>query len=151
MTEDNGQLLLFADETEIKPPYTAEQLPYFETPGNDGERLMNIQRDFLLYNSEKSWRDLWTLTLTVAGRIIEAERRNKGLYLSADDKADKQLAATEYLLRRYKKNRGYFVRKNFISAIKHSVRHAIYYQSQGDKLVDFVAIESMESIPCDNF
>lgn len=77
--EQNGQLLLFAEETEPEttPAYTAETLPYFPEPCTDGERLMNAQYDYLLFSSAKAWRELWTLTLTVAGRIIEAERKKK--------------------------------------------------------------------------
>ncbi len=124
--EQNGQLLLFAEETEAEhePAYTAEMLPYFPDPSTDGERLMNAQYDFLLFNSAKAWSELWTLTLTVAGRIIEAERKKNGFYLSADERADKQMEAAEYLLRRYRTRYGYHVRRNFISAIKQSVYHA---------------------------
>ena len=146
-TDENGQLLLFADETEPTPEYSAEMLPYFPEPCTDGERLMNAQYDYLLFNSAKAWRELWTLTLTVAGRIIEAERKKNGFYLSADEKADKQMEAAEYLLRRYKTKRGYFVRAGFINAIRHSVQHALYYRTESEKLIDFIAIEKMEHIP----
>ena len=145
--DENGQLLLFADETEPTPEYSAEMLPHFPEPCTDGERLMNAQYDFLLFNSAKAWRELWTLTLTVAGRIIEAERKKNGFYLSADEKADKQMEAAEYLLRRYKTKRGYFVRAGFINAIRHSVQHALYYRTESEKLIDFIAIEKMEHIP----
>ena len=93
--DENGQLLLFADapKPEHEPAYSAKMLPYFPEPSTDGERLMNAQYDFLLFNSAESWRELWTLTLTVAGRIIEAERKKNGFYLSADEKADKQMEA----------------------------------------------------------
>ena len=147
--EQNGQLLLFAEETEPEhePAYTAEMLPYFPEPSTDGERLMNAQYDFLLFNSAKAWRELWTLTLTVAGRIIEAERKKNGFYLSADERADKQMEAAEYLLRRYKTKRGYFVRAGFINAIRHSVLHALYYRTESEKLIDFIATEKIEIIP----
>ena len=108
---------------------------------------MNAQYDYLLFNSAESWRELWTLTLTVAGRIIEAERKKKGFYLSADERADKQMEAAEYLLRRYKTKRGYYIRAGFINAIRHSVLHALYYRTESEKLIDFIAIEKMEHIP----
>ncbi|MGP1459924.1 MAG: hypothetical protein ACTTKL_11580 [Treponema sp.] len=150
--EQNGQLLLFADDdANAAPEYTAETLPYFDNPSDDGERLMNAQHDFLLFNSEKAWRELWTLTVTVAGRIISAERQKNKFYLSADEKADKQMEAAEYLLRRYRTRCGYFIRANFISAVKQSVYHALYYRNEGEKLVDFIAIEKMENIPYNNF
>ena len=108
---------------------------------------MTAQHDFLLLNSRAAWQELWTLTITVAGRAIAAERKKKKFYLSADDKADKQIDTAEYLLRRYKTIRGYFVRGNFIAAIIDSVRHVLYYQSESDKLVDFVAVEKLETMP----
>ena len=145
--DENGQLLLFADETEPTPAYSAKMLPYFSEPCTDGERLMNAQYDYLLFNSAESWRELWTLTLTVAGRIIEAERKKNGFYLSADERADKQMEAAEYLLRRYKTKRGYYIRAGFINAIRHSVLHALYYRTESEKLIDFIAIEKMEHIP----
>ena len=149
----NEQLSLFADahesehEPEHEPAYTAEMLPYFPEPSTDGERLMNAQYDFLLFNSAKAWRELWTLTLTVAGRIIEAERKKNGFYLSADERADKQMEAAEYLLRRYKTKRGYFVRTGFINSIRHSVLHALYYRTESEKLIDFITTEKIEIIP----
>ncbi len=152
----NEQLSLFADahesehesehEPEHEPAYTAEMLPYFPEPSTDGERLMNAQYDFLLFNSAKAWRELWTLTLTVAGRIIETERKKNGFYLSADERADKQMEAAEYLLRRYRTRYGYHVRRNFISAIKQSVYHALYYRSANDKAITFIALDTLEAV-----
>lgn len=142
---ENGQLLLLE---ESPYSYESENLPFYENPETDEQRLMTAQHDFLLLNSRAAWQELWTLTITVAGRAIAAERKKKKkFYLSADDKADKQIDAAEYLLRRYKTIRGYFVRGNFIAAIIDSVRHVLYYQSESDKLVDFVAIEKLETMP----
>lgn len=141
---NNGQLLLLE---ESPYSYESENLPFYENPETDEQRLMTAQHDFLLFNSAKAWQELWTLTITVAGRAIAAERKKKKFYLSADDKADKQIDAAEYLLRRYKTIRGYFVRGNFIAAIIDSVRHVLYYQSESDKLVDFVSIEKLETMP----
>ncbi|MGP1368050.1 MAG: hypothetical protein ACTTKX_02165 [Treponema sp.] len=141
---NNGQLLLLE---EAPYSYEGEDLPFYENPETDEQRLMTAQHDFLLFNSTKAWQELWTLTITVAGRAIAAERKKKKFYLSADDKADKQIDAAEYLLRRYKTIRGYFVRGNFIAAIIDSVRHVLYYQSESDKLVDFVSIEKLETMP----
>ena len=147
---ENGQLLLFVEETEAEPEhepaYTAEMLPYFPEPSTDGERLINAQYDFLLFNSAKAWRELWMLTLTVAGRIIEAERKKNGFYLSADERADKQMEAAEYLLRRYKTKRGYFVRAGFINAIRHSVLHALYYRTESEKAITFIALDTLEAV-----
>ena len=139
-----GQLLLFEEE-----PYRYEKdaLPYFENPKTVGERLMNAQHDFLLYGDGKAWQELWMLTMKVAGCMIKAEQLKKKFYLSADDKADRQMAATEYLLRRYRTRRGYYIRTGFIGAIRNSVQHALYYRSESDKLVDFVASEDVELIP----
>lgn len=141
---NNGQLLLLE---EAPYSYESEDLPFYENPETDEQRLMTAQHDFLLFNSTKAWQELWTLTITVAGRAIAAERKKKKFYFSADDKVDKQIDAAEYLLRRYKTIRGYFVRGNFIAAIIDSVRHVLYYQSESDKLVDFVAIEKLETMP----
>lgn len=151
MNDANGQLLLFEDTIDELAPYAGVQLPYYAHPVHDGQRLMNYQHDYLLFNSTESWHQLWTLTLTVAGRIIEAERRKKGFYLSADEKADKQTEAAEYLLRRYRTRRGYYIRTGFIAAIRHSVQHALYYRNLTEQLTDYVSIEHMERIPDERY
>ena len=71
---ENGQLLLLE---EAPYPYESENLPFYENPETDEQRLMTAQHDYLLLNSRAAWQELWTLTITVAGRAIAAERKKK--------------------------------------------------------------------------
>lgn len=117
------------------------ELPFFNNPKNDNEKLINLQYMFLARNDKKAQAELWLKSTEIAKKLIKKERKEKAFFLDPDDLDDKALEAVEYVMRRYGKkteNDCWCVRTNYISAIFNGVRHALYYRSKSDELYDRV-------------
>lgn len=105
-------------------------IPYFDNPQNDNEMLFNYQYEYIKNNSEKAWGDLITLSFKVTKRLVWLWMKKNKLHLDAIEQDEKTSIAVEYVLRRYKKNIGYCINKNFISALKEGVKHAMLYTTK---------------------
>lgn len=126
------------------PLYT-EEPPYFPHPGNDNERLMNFQHDWIVKQDQKAWSGLWALVTDIAGKMARLRMREKGKRLDSEAVHDIAYDAAMYLLNRYQYYRQeygkeYVIRKSYTSAIFNAVQHACDYANKGEKLVDFVDI-----------
>ena len=108
-------------------------LKYFENPENDNARLFNLQKEYIETRSDAKYWELWQLTAKVAERIIRKTVTRRGLIWADDEINDKVSDTCLYLLRRFKSNKFYYIKINFIEAIKDSIRHALDYQNKIDK------------------
>jgi hypothetical protein len=110
-----------------------DSLPYFPTPQNDNEKMLNFQKE-LLSGSRRAEKELWTLAIKVAERMVRKEAKEHQKILDPEEVYDKAMEAVEYVLRRYRKTyrdgRLYAVTKNYISAIYNGVRHAMWIDWQ---------------------
>ena len=91
-------------------------LPYIADPKTDSDRLINLQYRYLL-GDETAWPELWQMSIKVAERIVRSVCRKRKIRPDADYLDDCTMNAVEYVLRRYKTRKGYFVRKNFFDAL----------------------------------
>lgn len=143
-TDNNNIGLLFSlDELEKcdtrpkpkpKPKIKKMDLKYFNNPINDNEILFNLQKKYIETKSDAVYWELWQRTAIVAKRIIIKIIRAKGLIWADDEINDKVSETCLYLLRRYKTRPNYYVKINFIKAIKESAIHAVFYQNSFDKM-----------------
>lgn len=108
-------------------------LPYFDNPQNDNERLLNYQYEYLKNNDNKAWGELITLAFIVAKRLVWKWMKVKKIALDDIEQDEKTSIAVEYVLRRYKTHVGYYIEKNYISALKDGVRHAMLYVTKLDR------------------
>lgn len=140
INQNNAPSLFTLEELEQcdTRPKKEQVLKYFENPKNDNEKLFNLQWEFITYNQESTYWQLWALTSEVAERIIKKILRKRGIEFAPDEIAEKVDLTCDYLLRRYKTTKGYFISTNFIIAIKDSVRHAIDYRTEIDKNTKFL-------------
>ena len=113
-----------------------DNLPYFSHPKDDNERLLNYQHDMLVSHSKSAEEKLWLLSLKVTEAYIKTEMRKQGFRLSHDEIEDKKIAAVEYVLRRFSKTQGYFIKDSFTSALWHGMQHALWYRTKADKALD---------------
>lgn len=75
-------------------------------------------------------------SISLAGAFIRKEMKKKGFFLSREEIEDKKLDAVEYVLRRFKGDKQYFIKESFTSAIYFGVEHALYYRNKSQALVD---------------
>lgn len=107
-------------------------LPYFQEPKDDNQRLLNYQHDWLANGDEKAKTRLWVLAEKVALRMIKAQEKRRGFRLDPEQRKDKAMDALVYVFRRYKY--GWYVTGAFLQAIKCGVVHALYYRTKADDL-----------------
>ncbi|MCQ2387872.1 MAG: hypothetical protein MJ066_05470 [Clostridia bacterium] len=145
VTETNPEPLLFSLEelekcdTRPKPPEPPKpKLKYFPNPENDNALLFNLQKEYIETGDEAKYWELWQLTAKVAERIIRKIVIRRALVWADDEINDKVSDTCLYLLRRYKTRKNYYIKDNFIIAIKDSIRHALDYQNSIDKATFYI-------------
>ncbi len=103
---------------------------------NDNEKLLRLQEEYLKTKSQESWNELFLLSLSVCRKIVVSEFIKNKIMFTQEDLYNYAVDACIYVLRRYRSQcytkqklavKNYYVKKNFISALKYGVRHALYY------------------------
>lgn len=137
-----GELLLrFDSDGRIVP---TEELPHFDNPRNDNERLLNYQYDWLVHQDPEAWEKLWLLSCAVARRMITSMAKKKGFRLSAASLHDKVENAVIYVLRRY--DYGWYVKKAYLKAIKEAVVHSLWYRTKAQRMETLMDDETISRI-----
>ncbi len=148
MRKSCGQLL-FDFGTGTGGERLEDVLPHYDNPATDNQRLLNMQYDYLVHGSGEAWEGLWSLSYSVACRLVRNMASRHRLRLGECDVMDKAQGAVEYVLRRYAPDRcggrQYFVRKNFVSQLRGGVLHSLFYRTKGDALVDFWDSDSINA------
>lgn len=120
--------------------YQSAEIPNFENPQTDNEKLISLQYQYLKNNDTSAEKEFFLLAYKVMKQILWSEMKKKKLpYLNKEQQEETVNNAFEYVFRRYKKDKGYIVQKNFISVLKCGIRHALQYTRMAD------AEESLDS------
>lgn len=131
-------------EADRKPKADLKRFP---EPKNDNDRLFNLQAEFYDRDCDDTifWQ-MWTLAEKVCERIIKKKTRSSRHKYDRDELDEKKSIAVEYVMRRFKYETGYCVTSNWIVALEQGVKHALEYQTEAQKIVDYVPIESLSNI-----
>lgn len=134
LTQENAEIAEEKKQVAIIEARKTMELPYFPEPKNDNELLFNYQHDFIKYDDQEAWGKLLMLSSVVTKRLLWkwlSEHPKEFLDDIAQD--EKTSIAVLYVLRRYKENVGWYVKKNFIGALKSGVLHAMRYTTKIEK------------------
>lgn len=142
----NKRIQEVGKETTQQTIESAVNLPHFDDPQNDNERLLNYQYDFLVNGSQEAWRNLWELTSATAGRMLAHGCKQRNIHFSKEQWEDKRAEAVMYLLRRYRTRPGYRIEADFPLHIWYAVKHVLDYKRKCDGLVDFVSEKELTAI-----
>ena len=142
----NKQIQEVGKKTARQTVESAVNLPYFNSPQNDNERLLNYQYDFLVNGSHEAWGNLWKLTEAIAGRMLAHSCKLRNVHFSHEEWEDKRAEAVLYLLRRYRTRPGYRIEANFPLHIWYAVRHVLDYKRKCDGLVYYVSGAELDAI-----
>ena len=133
-----------------KQATTPQDLPYFDRPQDDNQRLLNCQYKWLVYGDKKAETELWLLTQKVARRMVKGIIARRHLRFSGAQVKERIDNAVFYVLRRFKdesgKLTGYAIRKAFLLAIKCGVIHAMDYTTFADKRETYADVESVRKM-----
>jgi len=132
---ENQQIKQIQHEKDVKEAQKLMNLPYFQNPKGDNQVLLNLQHDYIKNGDTEAWGKLLTLAYEVSKRLIwQWLREHRDVFLDEIAQEEKASIAMEYVLRRYSKNVGWYVDKNFIGALKGGVMHAMSYTSKIEEM-----------------
>ena len=124
--------------------YNSQDLPYFENPGNDSEKLFNLQFKYLKNGDEEARRELYLLSYEIMRRLLWSRMKKGGMGWLDKERQDEIVAdAFWYVFRRYERGVGYVVTKSFISVLKGGIKHALEYTTKKDEEVSLTGIKNI--------
>src|SRR5574344_29933 len=115
-------------------------LPYFDTPKSDNQRLLNYQYEYKIKGDTAAINRMYALGCKIALNSINAQSgKNPHIaHMSDDKKEEKAHNAITYIIERYLRVKGFLIRESFTSYLYLRVQHELFYQRKVDKIVDFV-------------
>jgi hypothetical protein len=142
--EMNQEFLQKKEQEARQAFYDTVELPYFENPQNDSEKLFSLQYKYLKERDEKARQDLYILAYEIMKRILWARMKKGGLgWLDEEQQNEIVGDAFLYVFRRYERGIGYTVNKSFISVLKCGVKHALEYTTMKDKEQSLTGIKNI--------
>ena len=120
--------------TEKKP-----DLPHFEKPKNDNEKLLNYQWEYKEKLNKKALNAMYNLGYKTALKYIgsEAKKNRHIAELDSSEKEEKAHNAITYIITRYFKISDFAITKSFTAYLYLRVKHELFYTRKIDKIVHF--------------
>ena len=144
--QENQRLVDEQKEAARRDFYQLQDLPYFENPQNDSEKLFNLQYKYLKNGDEKARKELYTLSYEIMRRLLWRRMKKGGMGWLDEERQNEIVAdAFVYVFRRYERNMGYVVTKSFISVLKGGVKHAVEYTTMKDREESLTGIKNLTS------
>lgn len=120
------------------------ELPYFENPENDSERLFNMQFRYLKNGDEEARKELHLLAYRIMKRLLWQRMKKGGMSWLDEERQNEIISdAFLYVFRRYEKGEGYAVTKSFISVLKNGIRHAADYTTMKDSEMSLEEVKNI--------
>ena len=124
--------------------YNSQNLPYFDNPMTDSEKLFNLQYKYLKNGDEAARKELYLLSYEILRRLLWRRMKKGGLGWLDEEKQNEVIGdAFLYVFRRYERGVGYVVTKNFISVLKGGMKHALEYTTMKDQEVSLTGIKNI--------
>lgn len=124
--------------------YNSQDLPWFENPGNDSEKLFNLQFRYLKNGDEGARKELYLLSYEIMRRLLWSRMKKGGMGWLDKERQDEIVAdAFWYVFRRYERGVGYVVTKSFISVLKNGIKHALEYTTMKDEEISLTGIKNI--------
>lgn len=142
--EENKKLRLLKLEQLRQDYYKTVDLPYFDAPKDDNEKLLSYQFLYLKNGDENARNQLHLLAYKILQRILWKEMKTGG-YKWLDEEKQMEILqdAFLYIFRRYDKDKGYVVKKNYISVLKGGIKHALTYTTMQSKEISLDGVKNI--------
>lgn len=140
----NQQIVAEAEAQARQEFYDAVEIPYFEHPQDDSEKLFNLQYKYLKNGDEAARAELFELGYEIMRRILWRAMKKGGLgWLDEEQQNEIVADAFLYVFRRYERGMGYVVTTSFISVLKNGIKHALEYTTMKDKEMSLTGIKNI--------
>lgn len=144
ITAENRRFVAEQEKANRAKFYRVVELPYFEAPKNDSEKLFNLQFRYLKNGDEAARKELYLLSYEIMRRLLWRRMKKGGLgWLDKESQNEIVSDAFLYVFRRYEKGEGYAVTKSFISVLKSGIRHAVDYTTMKDSEISLNGIKNI--------
>lgn len=141
---ENRRFLAEKEKAERSRFYSSAELPYFENPANDSERLFNLQFRYLKNGDEEARKELHLLSWRIMKRLLWQRMKKGGMGWLDEERQNEIISdAFVYVFRRYEKGEGYAVTKSFISVLKNGIRHAAGYTTMKDSEISLDDVKNI--------
>lgn len=112
-----------------------DDLPFFEKPENDNQRLMNLQFEYYHGRTEKL-DEMFLLLLEIARKIISKEAKEKKLIFSMDHKEELAIDSVSLVIEQILKNK-LKIKANWLAYLYLQVKKTMYSKTKARKLEDY--------------
>ena len=142
------QLLLF-DLPDDKEKIDPAELPYFENPKNDNERLFNLQRKY--YEGDKNaLAKMYAILEKIAPRLVNIESKSRQLILPKSYMRDKGIEAVMIFVEGVLKKE-LVIKKSFIAYLRLQVLRVMFYHTKSHGFEKWLTENNVNLFSLDQF
>ena len=140
------QLLLPFDFEE--PEIDIASIPHYDAPQDDNERLLEYQYQYKINGKRQALADMYRLGVEVCKKMISQKAKtNKHIKkLVADERIEKAIDATNYVIMRLMNRPRWFIKTSFTAYLYLRLLHELFYRRKVDEIVRFVSLEEMQGV-----
>lgn len=119
-------------------------LPHYEAPKNDNERLLNYQWDYKK-GDKTALNKMYELGYDIALRYISIHAKENPHIARLDQSRREEKAhnAITYIIARYLQISDFAIHKSFTSYIYLRVQHELFYKRKVDDIVSFIDLDTI--------
>lgn len=128
------------------------KVPFIQNPQTQNDKLLNLQHDFIINHNQKALGLISEISLTICIKLIKKEiKRNKHLRnLTSEEVIEKAQDSMTRMIEVYLRDDLFFIKDSFTAYLYLCVKYILYHQSEADKIIDFVDMDSLSKLFCLN-
>ena len=119
-------------------------LPHYESPKNDNERLLNYQWDYRK-GDKTALNKMYELGYNIALRYISIHAKKNPHIAKLDQSRREEKAhnAITYIIARYLQISDFAIYKSFTSYLYLRIQHELFYKRKVDDIVSFIDLDTI--------
>ena len=117
-------------------------LPHFENPKNDNERLLNLQFRYRINGDKQALTEMYKIAFTIAMKYIPKICEKYRLQKKRIDREEKAHQAVTYIITSYLKKPHWALNKSWTGYLYQATRKFLIEKRKVDGIVDFVDLDT---------
>lgn len=142
--KNKHQLLFDFDEFKIIP-VNPDDMPFFEKPSNDNERLLNLFKNYRAGDKQCLYK-AYLLMVKVARKEIDVLcKKNKHLKeLASEDRDEKAHNASTYIIELFLELPDFYIKDSATGYLYKRILFELFYKRDIDKIVFFTDLSALK-------